>query len=41
MLQVRYEPKPIEDLDHVDERRAAVGLGSLAKYAAEINSRNG
>lgn len=36
---VRYEPFPIEDEEHVDERRASVGLGPLADYAAELNSR--
>jgi hypothetical protein len=40
VLQARYEPMPIEDPDYVDERRAAVGLGPLAEYAAEINSRH-
>ncbi len=29
-------PRPIADPDHVDERRAAVGLDSLADYAAVI-----
>ncbi len=28
----KYGPRPIENLDKVDERRAAVGLGPLAKY---------
>jgi hypothetical protein len=37
---VRYEPFPIEDEEHVDERRASVGLGPLADYAAQINSRD-
>jgi hypothetical protein len=36
---VRYEPFPIEDEEHVDERRASVGLGPLADYAAQVNSR--
>lgn len=36
---VRYEPFPIEDPEQVDARRAAVGLGPLADYAAELNSR--
>ncbi|MFD8594370.1 DUF4135 domain-containing protein [Kitasatospora sp. NPDC059646] len=30
----RLRPCPIEDADRVDERRAAVGLGPLADYAA-------
>jgi len=38
--QARYEPLPIEDPEHVDERRAAAGLGPLAEYAARFNSRN-
>lgn len=29
----QLSPQPIEDPEHVDERRAAVGLGSLANYA--------
>lgn len=28
------EPLPIEDRDHVDERRKAVGMGPLAEYLA-------
>ncbi|MDP3954853.1 MAG: hypothetical protein Q8Q15_00630 [bacterium] len=28
----KYVPRPIENPDKVDERRAAVGLGSLEKY---------
>lgn len=39
VLQYRYEPLPIEDPEHVDERRAAVGLSPLADYAAQINAR--
>jgi hypothetical protein len=31
---------PIEDPEHVDERRAAVGLSPLAEYAATMNSRD-
>ncbi len=33
---VRYEPQPIEDPEHVDERRARMGLGSLELYTASI-----
>ena len=29
-------PQPIEDEARVDERRAAVGLGTLAEYAAQM-----
>lgn len=29
-------PKPIADPDRVDERRAAVGLGTLAEYTEQI-----
>lgn len=36
---VEYGPHPIEDEEHVDERRASVGLGPLADYAADLNSR--
>lgn len=42
--QVGSDPKtgemyffPIEDVDHVDERRASVGLGPLAEYAGYFN----
>lgn len=31
-----YGPRPIEDLEHVDERRAAVGLESIAEYEARM-----
>jgi len=31
-----YGPKPIEDPDHVDERRAALGMESLADYRNEL-----
>lgn len=27
-----FGPQPIEDPDHIDERRRAVGLGSMAEY---------
>ena len=29
----KWVPKPLEDPDHVDERRKSVGLGSIADYA--------
>ena len=32
------EPFPIEDFEHVDQRRAAIGLMPLAAYAAELES---
>jgi hypothetical protein len=38
-IVVRWGPFPIEDEERVDERRAAVGLGPLADYAADLNSR--
>jgi hypothetical protein len=38
-IVVRWGPFPIEDEEHVDERRASVGLGSLADYAADLNAR--
>jgi hypothetical protein len=31
-------PDPIEDPDHLDERRAAVGLPSFAEYEARIRA---
>ncbi len=34
----RYEPQPIEDAEHVDERRAAIGLEPLAEYARSVRS---
>ena len=30
----RFVPRDLRDPDHVDERRASVGLGSLAEYLA-------
>jgi hypothetical protein len=30
----RFEPRKLRDPDHVDQRRAGVGLGSLAEYLA-------
>ncbi len=30
----RFEPRKLRDPDHVDQRRASVGLGSLARYLA-------
>lgn len=32
----KCEPQPIEDPEHVDERRKAVGLGPLAEYKAQL-----
>lgn len=32
------EPRPIEDVAHVDERRAAVGLGTMQDYVAQGES---
>lgn len=32
------EPRPIEDVAHVDERRAAVGLGTMQEYVAKGES---
>ena len=40
VLEYRWDPFPIEDAEHVDERRAAVGLSPLAEYAATMNSRD-
>lgn len=36
--QGHLEPFPIEDEEHVDERRAQVGLGTLAEYAASMQT---
>jgi hypothetical protein len=32
----KCQPKPIEDPEHVDERRKAVGLGPLSEYTAQL-----
>jgi hypothetical protein len=32
----RFEPRKLRDPDHVDQRRASVGLGSLAGYLARM-----
>lgn len=32
----KFGPRPIEDLDHVDERRQAVGLQPLSDYARDV-----
>ena len=32
----KCEPLPIEDPEHVDERRKAIGLGPLAEYAKQL-----
>jgi hypothetical protein len=32
----KCEPKPIEDPDHVDERRIRAGMGTLAEYKAQL-----
>lgn len=42
--QFRYDqgelkPEPIEDPEHLDERRAAVGLGPFAEYEARMRRR--
>jgi hypothetical protein len=31
-----FSPRPIEDPDHVDERRQAVGLQPLSEYAHDV-----
>lgn len=35
-----FGPQPIEDEEHVDERRAEVGLDSMEEYRKEITQRN-
>jgi Family of unknown function (DUF6624) len=32
----RFGPEPIEDMEHIDERRKAVGLRTLAEYTAHM-----
>ena len=32
----KFGPRPIEDLDHVDERRQVVGLQPLSDYARDV-----
>jgi hypothetical protein len=32
----KCEPMPIEDPEHVNERRKAIGLGPLDEYAAQL-----
>ena len=34
------KPHPIEDPEHLDQRRAAVGLGPFAEYEALMHRRN-
>ena len=34
-----YGPRPIEDQDHVDERRKAVGMESLAEYTKILKEK--
>lgn len=36
-----WAPRKLRDPDHVDERRAAVGLGPVREYAARINRSQG
>lgn len=35
-----YEPWPIEDREHVDDRRAALGLEPFAEYQARMRQKN-
>jgi hypothetical protein len=37
----RYVPQPIDDPDHVDERRAKVELMPMADYSCLLNAQNG
>jgi hypothetical protein len=37
----QLQPQPIEDEEHVDERRRSVGLGSIAAYTRQIRKRYG
>ncbi len=36
-----FGPRSIEDSEHVDERRAMVGLGSLAEYEEDMRKTYG
>jgi hypothetical protein len=36
-----FQPHPIEDPTHVDERRKSVGLGSLAEYEQQMQAYYG
>lgn len=36
---VRYEPRPIEDPDHLDERRVKVGLEPHAEYSESLTKK--
>lgn len=38
-IATRYEPKPIEDPEHLDERRADMGLEPHAEYAKQLTAR--
>jgi hypothetical protein len=40
-VQGELEPFPIEDQEHVDQRRAEISLNTLAEYAAHIRSLYG
>jgi len=35
----KHVPKDIEDIEHVDERRAEMGLDTLMENIARINSK--
>jgi len=37
----KQEPQPIEDEAHVDERRASIGLPSMAEYRAQMRKMYG
>lgn len=34
-----YGPRPIEDAEHLDERRAALGLAPMAEYKKELEEK--
>jgi hypothetical protein len=34
-----YGPRPIEDIEHVDERRASIGLDSMSEYKKRLEKK--
>jgi hypothetical protein len=38
--QAELKPQPIEDPEHLDQRRAGVGLGPFAEYEALMHRRD-
>jgi hypothetical protein len=40
-FDARQEPQPIEDEAHVDERRLAIGMPSMAEYRQQMRKMYG